>query len=996
MADSNWREFAEKSLEQSIAECAECGARELSLSSGDDIEFFDECLNFVAQRLPDVQHLHVSLENEPSAALFCRRAAEFPNLHTLDLICSGEDDVLQTLTNQTTILPLIRSIALNVGDDGLKAIASQAEHFSGLKEILIVVCDISNEGVRSLADQARHFVNLEEFADGDEDIDPQICADGSMALLSFTQLKRLEVGSGRWSIGDEWLEALAKRGNEFTRLTTLEVARTAVGDKGVEVLAKHGKRFASLHTLNLTENKVGDAGAKALADNAQNFGTLESLHLADTNISDEGLKALALAWQRGNFDRLRHLGLNDRSFDALEWMIENGEFGPLDPEEWPPRISIVAPEVLRTGDAKHIFQAAIDGLALPEAKLVVLGEPGVGKTSLCRRLFHNEPVDPSLRQETHDFELIIPAWRPEVKGRDVQLRVWDFGGQHVLHGTHEMFLTSRSVCLLVLDATQVAEHDRGVVDEERDGNRLTYWLKMIRHFVGQDAHIILVVTKNDESTVRLPPINAEGHRARHDFIRPIRLVQEFSATDKSHEAAVEDLQREIQNSLELLELPRVSRQFAALKEHLEHKMEDRAFVRLEEYRQWCHDVGVKKHSDQDAHLRTLHHFGGVFYFGLLDCDRKQLEERRSRRRSRLSDDLAPGQHRLLKAERDPILQRWLINPRWLKRPLYQLIRQSNGQQWLSGDEIRKAARRKTQQTAMDDPSAAEDVVLAVLKLTELCFYDREHGKYFFPRGLPRDGGRFLTGWDEASRHEIRWEWEFFPETVIHRFIVRAHENGEISVRTQWRTGVVLERGDTMVAIQGEPEHGLVKVWLKKRPDNAERPTRGDRDFLDQIRHHLRELVGREPGEETRSWEEAATGATDVDGQEYVSKTQEHQEDGPVKQSAVTGNTRQARRKTGRPKKSEKDSETKVVAALSKHHGYEPGGSVSNYEPAKNRDLAKEFDLSGNALSRFLTDKLGPGGGKTYKNRCSQGKIGALLVIWNRELPSRDPPIRDDE
>jgi DAPkinase-like Roc (Ras of Complex) protein len=32
----------------------------------------------------------------------------------------------------------------------------------------------------------------------------------------------------------------------------------------------------------------------------------------------------------------------------------------------------------------------------------------------------------------------------------VQARVWDFGGQHVLHAMHEFFLTARSLYLLVL------------------------------------------------------------------------------------------------------------------------------------------------------------------------------------------------------------------------------------------------------------------------------------------------------------------------------------------------------------------------------------------------------------------------------------------------------------------------------------------------------------------------------------------------------------------
>jgi hypothetical protein len=103
---------------------------------------------------------------------------------------------------------------------------------------------------------------------------------------------------------------------------------------------------------------------------------------------------------------------------------------------------------------------------------------------------------------------------------------------------------------------------------------------------------------------------------------------------------------------------------------------------------------------------------------------------------------------------------------------------------------------------------------------------------------------------------------------------------------------------------------------------------------------------------------------------------------------TNGPKRSAKRRIGRPKKSEKDSTTKVVAALSAHHDYQEGGSVTDYEPATNRGLAEEFDLSANALSRFLKAQLGEGGDRLYKIACRNRTIGRLLSSWNRELPAR--------
>jgi hypothetical protein len=115
--------------------------------------------------------------------------------------------------------------------------------------------------------------------------------------------------------------------------------------------------------------------------------------------------------------------------------------------------------------------------------------------------------------------------------------------------------------------------------------------------------------------------------------------------------------------------------------------------------------------------------------------------------------------------------------------------------------------------------------------------------------------------------------------------------------------------------------------------------------------------------------------------------------GPLK---TRRNVRPAKNRTGRPKKTEKDSAAKVVAALSQHHGYGEGMSVMSREPATNRGLADQYDLSANALSRFLTSKLGKDGHKQYHIACRDGRLGALLALWRGELPTRHADLRPGE
>ena len=206
-------------------------------------------------------------------------------------------------------------------------------------------------------------------------------------------------------------------------------------------------------------------------------------------------------------------------------------------------------------------------MAIAEAKLVVLGEPEAGKSWLCQRFFLEQI--PQERGETHDFELMQPAWRPTVGNLQVGLRVWDFGGQHILHGTHEMLLTERSVCLVVVD-----------VRRDLQGNQLSYWLNMVRHFVGSDAKVIVIVTQCDrpQNEQQLGPLDAERLQHAYLFTSPLQVVEGFSAigTERSHLEAIDNLRNAIQKALAEMGLHvRVQPELRKIGACVEREMKDR-------------------------------------------------------------------------------------------------------------------------------------------------------------------------------------------------------------------------------------------------------------------------------------------------------------------------------------------------------------------------------------------------------------------------------------
>ena len=110
---------------------------------------------------------------------------------------------------------------------------------------------------------------------------------------------------------------------------------------------------------------------------------LASLHLTANIIGAEGARALLETWvDLANADHLEFLDLR-----------ENGDLS-----------SVLPAEVLETTDAQAILAAyrkfrlaaAQETLRpLNEAKLLVVGNEAVGKTSLIRYLVENKPRDPS-------------------------------------------------------------------------------------------------------------------------------------------------------------------------------------------------------------------------------------------------------------------------------------------------------------------------------------------------------------------------------------------------------------------------------------------------------------------------------------------------------------------------------------------------------------------------------------------------------------------------
>jgi internalin A len=151
------------------------------------------------------------------------------------------------------------------------------------------------------------------------------------------------------------------------------------------------------------------------------------------------------------------------------------------------------PEIVNGGDEEiWAYLRALEGANREWiSKMVVVGEGGVGKTSLLRAL-RGEPFIAD-EETTHGIEIKqLPLAHPQQDNITMLLNTWDFGGQEIYHATHQFFLTNRSLYVLAWNARLGYEQ-----------GKLNYWLDTIAVRAPQSP-IILVATHTDEREADLP------------------------------------------------------------------------------------------------------------------------------------------------------------------------------------------------------------------------------------------------------------------------------------------------------------------------------------------------------------------------------------------------------------------------------------------------------------------------------------------------------------
>ena len=395
-----------------------------------------------------------------------------------------------------------------------------------------------------------------------------------------------------------------------------------------------------------------------------------------------------------------------------------------------------------------------------EAKLLVVGEGGAGKTSLCNKIlnaaYELQPENKDISTEgidilRHNFTL--------GDGTEVFVNLWDFGGQEIYHSTHQFFLTKRSLYALVTDS-------------RKDDTDLRYWLN-VQQLLAEDSPIIII---QNEKQDRIKDLNKPEIRERFEN------VKEFLRTNLKDNRGLPEIVKRLE--LEIQALPHIGdklpKSWVDIRKELETIKADT--ISLDTYLDICKQFRLKEASKALLLSGYLHDLGVLLHF-----------------------------------QEDPILQRIIIlKNEWGTSAVYKVIDdprvKENKGRFTFADLCAICQEEKYVGKQLE--------LITLMEKFKLCYKIPNTDTYITPARLPVEKPSYE--WDTSNNMQLRYHYKFMPKGILTRFIVEMHEHIQ-DQETVWKSGVVLSKDNTLVEvieIYGEDE---IRVRIKGENPERLRP-----------------------------------------------------------------------------------------------------------------------------------------------------------------------------
>ena len=638
-------------------------------------------------------------------------------------------------SNKITAIPdaiaqLSNLATLDLSDNQITAIPDEIAQLSNLQSLFL-----RKNQINVIPDEITQLINLQLFNLGDNAIRNIPDTISYLSNLQFLYL---------------WGNQISVIPDVISKLSRLR--ELTLGRNQISVIPDVISQLSSLQKLSLFENQI-----RIIPEVIIQLSNLQEISLCDNQIC----------------------AIPDTLYQLTKLQELNLKNNPLP----------IPPEILDDYyNPKAIFDFWLERERQPlnEAKVILVGQGTVGKTSLVNRLLDNQ----FNANERKTDGINIRDWQITANNEQVKLRVWDFGGQEIMHATHQFFLTERSLYLLVINTR-----------EDELANRIEYWLKLIES-LGNQAPVIIVGNKIDDH-----PLDLDSHGLQTKYPN----IKGFIGTSCASGLGISELKQKI-TAIIANEMPHVFDPIPVKWLNLKDKLEqdDHDYITYQEYEKKCIETGITRESSRHTLVRLLHELGIILNF----ADDKRLKDTN------------------------------VLNPEWVTVGAYKIINDNllmteykGVLHWQDTERIFRPKSNKEQDCYATEE--ARKFILRMMEKFELCFAmensrDRDYPEYLIPDLLPKEEPHTGT-WDDCLRFEYRYD-KVLPNSVISRFIVKAHKLiAHTNSRTYWRTGVILASDTGNFAyIKADLEDTKISVKIKGNPHTRHNFLSVIRDKFDDI------------------------------------------------------------------------------------------------------------------------------------------------------------------
>ncbi len=694
----------------------------------------------------------------------------------------GQDEIFDSVKKSGVQNLISKHLSL----DELKKLSTNLqfpETLEGLKNLEKL--SLWNNRIEELPPQIGELKNLRELSVGF----PHKVGKGLLKKLpkEIRNLKKLEV----LDLSANVIEEIPDEIGELHNLKHLRLYSNKL-----EKLPTTLSQLKKLNKLELTYNRI-----KNLSQILNGLDSLQELQIWGNELTEipkeiqylKSLKVLdlydnkltTLPVEIGELKDLESLRLNNNPIEFLPSTI--AKLSSLKKIEisstnitTPPR------EVVNLGvDAIRSWFESGEKVFLFESKLVIVGNSGVGKTTIRENL-----INPCYCTTEHESTVGIDTkkWFLKITNSNINQEVnfcfnlWDFGGQGKYRALQQFFCTPNSLYLFVTEP-----NDRLNVDYKEDYVGFDFWIHLINSFnyTKEDglSPIIFVLNKCDVTPDIYSQILMDNKNQIETNFNLTNIKDYVGVSCVGHE-----LNGEIQSDLSLLlekikgSIPpvffknRYAKSWIAVKENLESLAKERNYITEKEYLEIFkkENLGLEENQlkrQSKTWLRILNQIGTIMYFPHVDNLEYTI----------------------------------ILNPVWVKEAGYRILN-------YEFTKLNNGIFYKEDFSKIWYDYKPEDYhkLLSLMKEFDLCYSSRkkEITTYFVPtlfnESRPKQSGDF-----EESNFIYECSFSpFLPAGIVSKLTKRL--NDYIRENTFWKNGVVFHIENTNNSVE------ITEDWKRRK------------------------------------------------------------------------------------------------------------------------------------------------------------------------------------